>query len=100
MVSTEHSRKLAYQYGPHIKDPHKQQVEAYKIMPLSELFEVSQVRVHIRESDMPGPATYKATCETCGIIIRDQKEVIKEKHVYCHACAEMAYYTTMKTITI
>jgi formylmethanofuran dehydrogenase subunit E len=100
IVSTESSRKAALQYAPDIDDPHMQQLEAYKIMPLSALFEVSKVHVQIDPSDMPGPATYKAGCEKCGIIIRDAREVIKNGHVLCHACAGDAYYETISPVTV
>ncbi len=98
--STESSRKTAGKYAPDIKDPHTQQLEAYKIMPLSELFEVQQVEVTIKNSDMPGPAEYKTACEKCGIIIRDAKEVKVKNKVLCHACADIAYYRKAKSVII
>lgn len=100
ILSTESSRSIAGFYAPHIEDPHARQLEAYKIMPLSELFEVSQVRVSLKESDMPGPANHKTCCEKCGIVIRDAKEVLVEDKVFCHACAGMAYYREMERVRI
>ena len=100
IVSTETSRDLAPKYAPHIDDPHQQQLEAYKIMPLSEMFEVSEVYVEIDPSDMPGPATHKVMCGKCGIIIRDAKELVINKEILCHACAGKAYYKESKPIAI
>jgi formylmethanofuran dehydrogenase subunit E len=100
ILSTEGSRKTAALYASHIDDPHAQQLEAYKIMPLSELFEVTQVQVNIEESDMPGPATYKTCCANCGIVIRDKKEIINDDKAFCHACAGTAYYNVIGSITI
>jgi formylmethanofuran dehydrogenase subunit E len=100
ILSTEDSRKTAALYASHIDDPHAQQLEAYKIMPLSELFEVTQVEVNIDESDMPGPATCKTSCEKCDIVIRDKKEVIIDDKTFCHACAGTAYYNEIGTVTI
>jgi len=35
-------------------DKHLQQLEAYKVMPLEELFEVEEVKVEVSFNDMPG----------------------------------------------
>ena len=100
ILSTEASRKAAAQYAPHVIDPHAQQLEAYKIMPLSELFEVTEVLVNIKDSDMPGPAKHKTSCEKCKIVIRDQKEVAANGKVLCHACAGTAYYKEINPVKI
>lgn len=100
VLSTESSRKTAALYAPHIEDPHAQQLEAYKIMPLSELFKVTQVGVSIKDSDMPGPAAYKTSCEKCGIVIRDEKEILMDDKTLCHACSDTAYYTEIQPVKI
>ena len=100
IVSNESARDTARTYASHVKDLHEQQLEAYKIMPLSELFSVFQVKVDIAPSDMPGPATQKAVCEKCGIIVRDAKEVVLNNKHLCHACADMAYYREISQIPI
>ncbi len=100
ILSTEGSRKNAALYAPHIDDPHAQQLEAYKIMPLAELFEVTRVSVNIEESDMPGPATYKTSCEECGIVIRDKKEVMIDQKAFCHSCAGTAYYNKICIVDV
>lgn len=100
ILSTESSRNLANKYAPHIKNPREQQLEAYKVMPLSEMFEVQKVEVDIKGSDMPGPAGFKTECENCGIIVRDAKEVTINKKKLCHSCADMAYYQIIKPIEI
>ena len=98
IVSTEESRELSKKYAPHIPDMHKRQLEAYKIMPLSELFDIYEVSVDIDASDMPGPSAFKAECEDCGIIIRDKKEVLTDNRILCHECAGLTYYKCLKKI--
>lgn len=100
ILSTEHSRELADKYAPEIEDPHTRQLEAYKKMPLSELFEVSRVNVDITNSSLPGPATYKTACSDCGIIIRDAKEINTSNGPLCHACAGQAYYRPMEKVIL
>jgi len=90
--STEESRELAMKYAPTIKDKHLQQLEAYKIMPLKELFVVEEVRVEIPICEMPGPTQFKAECQQCKTVVRDKKEVYKNGQILCRACAFGAYY--------
>lgn len=96
IASTEESRKLASKYAPDIQDKHLQQLEAYKIMPLEELFEVEEVSVEIPISDMPGPTQFKAVCQWCGTVVRDKKEVNRNGQVLCRPCAFGTYYTSLK----
>ena len=90
--STEESRELAAKYAPEIKDKHLQQLEAYKIMPLEELFVIEEVKVDIPISDMPGPTHFKAVCEKCKTVVRDKKEICKNGQILCRPCAFGTYY--------
>jgi len=90
--STEKSRELAAKYAPEIMDNHLQQLEAYKLMPLEELFEVQAVTVDIPINDMPGPNRFKAICQECKTVVRDKKEVYKNEQILCRSCAFGAYY--------
>jgi len=90
--STEKSRELAAKYAPEIKDNQLQQLEAYKLMPLEELFEVQEVKVDVPINDMPGPTRFKAVCQECKTVVRDKKEVYKNEQILCRSCAFGAYY--------
>lgn len=100
ILSTEKSRDIASKYCTHIIDIHSRQLEAYKVMTLSELFEVTEVEVEIKDSDMPGPSRYKATCEKCGIVVRDGKEVVLNNHIYCNYCADNGYYKVLSNLEV
>lgn len=92
IVSTETARDLAADYAPDIKDRHQQQLEAYKIMDLEDLFTVEEVQVDVPACDMPGPTRFKAVCAQCGIIVRDKKEVMKNNEILCRPCALGSYF--------
>jgi len=92
IVSTEKARDLSTNYAPFIKDKVRRQLEAYKIMPLEELFEVEEVLVDVPESEMPGPSRFKVTCERCGTVVRDNKHVVRDGETLCKPCANGAYY--------
>ena len=99
ILSTEDARDLAYFYAPEIEGKYQQQLEAYKRMPDSVLFRVQQVRVDISELDLPGPTRRKVTCEQCGQVVRDGREVVKDGVTLCKPCAQGAYFTNAKEIT-
>lgn len=92
IVSTESSRELAQVYAPDIEDPHQQQLEAYMRMPDEVLFKVQAVSVEVPFHDMPGPSRFKTTCERCGQVVRDKKEIYKGGQVLCRPCAQGAYF--------
>jgi formylmethanofuran dehydrogenase subunit E len=99
VVSTEEARNLATAYAPEIAEKYQQQLEAYKRMPDSVLFRVQQVDVNIKDSDMPGPTQYKATCAKCGQVVRDRREVIKDGRAFCRPCAAEVYFNNAREIT-
>jgi formylmethanofuran dehydrogenase subunit E len=99
VVSTEEARDLTAAYAPEIAEKYPQQLKAYKRMPDSVLFRVQQVDVNIKDSDMPGPTRYKATCSQCGQVVRDRREVIKDGRALCRPCADKVYFKNAKEIT-
>ena len=96
ILSTEESRELAIKYGPTTKDKHIQQLEAYKIMPLEELFIVEEVKVEIPIYEMPGPTRFKAICQLCKTVVRDKKEVYKNGQILCRPCAFGTYHQVIE----
>jgi formylmethanofuran dehydrogenase subunit E len=90
--STERSRDLVDKYAPGIENKSLQQLEAYKRMPVNELFEVEEVEVEVPINDMPGPTRFKVVCQECHTVIRDKKEVNKEGRILCRSCAFGSYY--------
>lgn len=98
--SKEKARELAVQYSPGIKNKHLQQLEAYKVMPLEELFEVEEVKAEVPFNDMPGPTQFKAVCQQCKIVVRDKKEVYKNGMILCRPCAFGTYYRPLRNNNI
>ncbi|MDL2269126.1 formylmethanofuran dehydrogenase subunit E family protein [Desulfosarcina sp. OttesenSCG-928-A07] len=92
LVSTESSRDKAAEFAPGITDVSEQQLVGYKIMPDDLLFDIMPVRVDVPIHDMPGPSRFKAQCDSCGIIVRDKREVLVGSRILCRACACGAYY--------
>ena len=96
IVSRESSRKLAKTYTPEISDSNEQQLQGYKKMKIAELFTIQKVKVDVPASDMPGPTRFKQVCSSCGQVVRDKKEVLKNDKILCRPCASGTYYQVIK----
>jgi formylmethanofuran dehydrogenase subunit E len=99
VLSTEEARDLAAHYAPEIAGKYQQQLEAYKRMPDSVLFRVQQVEVSLSEFDLPGPTRRKVSCDSCGQMVRDHREVVVDGSALCHPCAHGGYYKNANEIT-
>lgn len=92
ILAKEESRERARDYFPGIQDKHAAQLEAYKIMPDEELFDLMAVKVSLRPEDMPGRPLRRAPCQRCGEYVQDMREVYRDDMVLCRPCAEGGYY--------
>ena len=92
VVARDDSRAQAKAMFPEHANPHRQQLEAYKVMPDDQLFEIRPVRVKLRPEDMPGRPRSRVTCDRCGEGINDGREVSAGGRLLCRACAGEAYY--------
>jgi formylmethanofuran dehydrogenase subunit E len=99
VLSTEESRDLAPVYAPEISGKYQQQLEAYKRMPDSVLFQVQQVEVPLSEFDLPGPTRRKVSCSRCGQVVRDHREVAVNGNILCRPCAHGAYFKDAQEVT-
>ena len=70
VIAREEARALSESYCPEIMDKYQRQLEAYKVMPLDELFVFQEVRVQLKDCDMPGRPLRRAQCGQCGEIGR------------------------------
>ncbi len=86
------SRLKAKSMFPGIAQPHRQQLEAYKVMDDGDLFTVQKVTVQVAPEDLPGGPRSRVACDSCGEGINNGREVRREGRVLCRACAGEAYY--------
>lgn len=92
IVAKESAKEKAREYFPEIENQAQRELLAYKIMPLEELFEVREVKVKLRETDLPGKPREKVICERCGITVRDGRHVVAGGKKLCKICAGEAYF--------
>jgi len=92
VIAREDSRQKAKEYFPEIENKYEAQLEAYKIMPDNELFNVMEVQVKINPEDMPGRPLRRIQCSACGEYVQDMREVQVDGKVLCKSCAGAGYY--------
>ena len=92
VIAREEARTLAEAYCPDIEGKYQRQLEAYKRMSLDELFTFQEVRVTLRECDLPGRPMRRVQCAVCGDWVQDCREVERQGQVLCRACAGERYY--------
>ncbi|SHG30403.1 formylmethanofuran dehydrogenase subunit E [Desulfacinum infernum DSM 9756] len=98
VLSTEEARELASVYAPEIPGKAPQQLKAYKRMPDPVLFRVEEVRVKLRDVDLPGPTRRKAACVRCGQVVRDGREEDGPDGPLCAHCAGRSYFQKIRDV--
>jgi formylmethanofuran dehydrogenase subunit E len=95
ITAREESRELSKKYYPALDNKYQQQLEAYKIMPVDELFSFQDVEANIPQCDMPGRPMRRVQCDDCGDYVQDCREVLTNGKTICRACAGQRYYTVI-----
>ncbi|MEW6118228.1 MAG: FmdE family protein [Nitrospirota bacterium] len=91
VIAREDSRQKAKELFAEIENKYEAQLEAYKIMPDEELFDVMNVKVKINPEDMPGRPLRRVKCEACGEYVQDMRKVEIKGKVLCRPCADAGY---------
>ena len=92
VAARESSKALARKMHPEIENKNQQQMLAYREIANDDLFAVHWVKVDVRPEDLPGYKGERIVCEQCGEGINFQREVRRNGHILCHACAGESYY--------
>jgi formylmethanofuran dehydrogenase subunit E len=93
VVAREESRALAEERYQNLSGKKERQMAAYRTAREDELFKVENVRVSVREADLPGRPRSRVACEGCGEGVNDGRELQAEDgRTLCRPCAEGSYY--------
>jgi formylmethanofuran dehydrogenase subunit E len=95
IIAREDSREKAKEFFPEIANKYAAQLEAYKVMPDEELFDVMEVIIKVAPQDMPGRPMRRVQCDSCGEHVQDMRDIYQDDKVLCRPCAEGGYYTTV-----
>lgn len=97
ILAREEARAAAKKYCPDTVDKYAQQLEAYRIMPEDELFQMREVEVSIPPTDMPGRPLRRVQCARCGEWVQDGREMEADGQSVCRNCQSGAYFTKKKS---
>ncbi|MBI4832620.1 MAG: formylmethanofuran dehydrogenase [Candidatus Lindowbacteria bacterium] len=100
VLAREEARELATAHFPEIPDRHQAQLEAYKVMPESGLFEALEVEVELRPEDMPGRPLSRMRCDRCGEHVQDMREIRAEGRTLCRPCKLGGYYHIKERVSL
>ncbi len=92
VVARDDARQRARTMFEDLRDPYRQQLEAYKVMEDDELFTMQRVRVKVRPEDLPGRTRSRVICGECGEGINDGRERLVDGRILCRNCAGESYY--------
>ena len=92
VAARESSKALAKSMHPEIENKNQQQMLAYREMSDEDLFDVQEVRVELAPEEFPGYKADRVVCSECGEGINFRREVVRDGHVLCRACAGESYY--------
>jgi formylmethanofuran dehydrogenase subunit E len=95
IVALDSARDAADLSFPQIENKYERQLSAYKALPDEKLFKTERVAVNVPAQDQPGRPVSRVSCEGCGEGINDHREVLRDGHTFCRACAGEAYYTRL-----
>jgi formylmethanofuran dehydrogenase subunit E len=92
ITAKESSKKLAREMHPGIESKNQQQMLAYREMQEDDLFTKQWVKVELPAEEFPGYKGDRIVCAECGEGINFRREVVRDGHVLCRACAGDRYY--------
>jgi len=88
-------REAAQSLAPRAKSRWHAQLEAYKVMPDSELLAVQRVTLTVSLEKLLSKPGVRVNCEMCNEEIINEREMVIEGTILCRACAGYAYYRAL-----
>ena len=96
ILAREESRQKAKEYFPEVENKYAAQLEAYKIMPDEDLFDMMEVKINLKPEDMPGRPLSRVQCDICGEHVQDAREVYRQGQTLCRPCVDTGYYEPLR----
>ena len=101
VAALDSSRELADLLHPEVGSKKERQMLAYRELPDPALFKLEAVSIRLGEYDLPGHPRRRVTCSRCSEGVNDGREAgAGPGTVLCRPCAEEAYYSDARPITI
>ncbi len=88
------ARQRALAHAPGAPDRWHAQLEAYQVMPNTELFMAQPVELRVSLAALISRHGMRVTCEECGEDIINERQVVRPGRVLCRPCAGDSYYSS------
>ena len=92
VLAKEESRHKAKEYCSGAGDKYAAQLEAYREMADSDLFDIMEVKVTIKREDLPGRPLGRVLCDQCGEYVQDMRHRNVKGKTLCRPCSGERYY--------
>ena len=92
----ESSKALAASLHPELPTKNQQQMQAYRELPVADLFTWQWVTVALPPQEMPGYKGERVVCAACGEAIQFGREVRRDGTTLCRACSGESYYQPLE----
>jgi formylmethanofuran dehydrogenase subunit E len=86
------ARQLASQLMPESIDRWHAYLQSYQVIPDSKLIDLQKVHLTLSIDEILSKPNSRATCNSCGEEIMNEREVLGDKGVLCRSCAGDSYY--------
>ncbi len=98
VAAREDTRELAADLYPHLETKSRQQLEAYRELPATQLFQEQWVRVEIDPADLPGRSGNRILCQRCGEGVNFGRFMVLNGASLCLTCArpELRYWKPLE----
>jgi len=97
VVARSDSRERAAELFPSLERKDAQ-MQAYRTLPLEELFDVQRVAITLDEFDAPGKPLIRVRCTACDEEVNDFRHVSGDDGPLCRACAGQPYYRALTPV--
>jgi formylmethanofuran dehydrogenase subunit E len=85
-------RQRAAMFLPDVPNPYLAQMQAYQMLPESELFFSTPVILRPPLEQILSKPGLRVNCAVCGEEIMNEREVLREGKILCRPCANGGYY--------
>jgi formylmethanofuran dehydrogenase subunit E len=93
------ARTRALEYAPTIESHWRAQLEAYQIMPLSQLFQAGEVTLNLSLKALISQPGLRVTCSVCDEEILNQREINLAGRIVCQSCSGDSYWSAVEETT-
>ncbi len=95
VAALESSKQRARELHPEIADKNRQQMAAYREMPVEDLFASQWVKVELGPEEFPGYKGSRRVCAVCGEGISFERFTERDGRTLCLGCAGANYYSAL-----